>query len=205
MRWFLSHFSDKHSRFAFVLAFLLALAVSIYWLQFTIVQRWKYSLDHPLQTVSFETVDQLPAILALELKFTDQFLPLESTYMQRVIPLLISPTYSYLPNPSIACTNLDFNGANVLCQQVDSSGNPVVNVADAPAGEVDGSYAEHIDAGLFPLQYRMIAGAESQSVCFSVQVLVNSTALDRTRSQRDFPPTFVLLSLGLTACCRSWN
>ena len=199
VQWFISHFDDKHSRLAFVLAFLLALAVSCYWLQYTIVHRWQYSLDHPLQTISFETVDQLPAILAIELKSAEQFLPIEATYMQRVIPLLISESYGYIPNPDIACTNQDFNGPSVLCQQVNSQGKPVVDVTNAPAGELDGSYADHIDAGAFPLQYRMIDGVLSQSACFSVQVLVNSSAIDLTSSQRDFPPTFVLLSLGLTS------
>ena len=83
-RWLHSHFPDQPSRWAAVLAFLLALGVSIYWLQWTITSRWQYSRDHPVQSISFESVQRFPQLLGNQLYFVERFIPSNQTYAKLV-------------------------------------------------------------------------------------------------------------------------
>ena len=52
---------ELRSRLAFLLAFLLALGLSIAWLVPTIRGKWLYGLSHPAQSVTYERARVVPA------------------------------------------------------------------------------------------------------------------------------------------------
>ena len=175
-RWLHAHFPDSRSRFAVVLAFLLALSVSIYWAYWTISQRWLYSNAHPVQSVSFERETSLPALLGLQFFWPHNLAP--THIVHRVVPFLTLGDGSAVNVTSVGCTNIMFGPTpTALCQQLDAEGQPFVWHANPPPSELDGSSALNLPTSSLPLQSSSIFNGGV--LCFDVHLMVNATAAEQ--------------------------
>ena len=187
------HFPDTLSRVAFIVALLGAVVISLLWLIWTIQNRWIFAIDHPVQSISYESVASIPALVGVQFSFLSEFLPPDLVHYLRVVPVS-DPEGASGNNPSLIpavnCNLTTFAFEMALCQQVwPDTGLPFFNAAIAPPGEMDGSSASKIDLSAMPLQFTHSAMASS-AVCFQVHMLANQTALDA--SARALPPVFLM-------------
>ena len=170
IRWLSALFPDRRSRYVAVLAFLLAVAVSLYWLVWTIQTKW---LNEPtIQSISYERVGSLPALFGLMFSYS---VPADYVYARKVIPL-IQRTDS---GPTIATNYINCNETfllawSAMCQPLDpNTGLPIFSVSAAPPGELDGASAEHMDLSRFPLQF--LDQFNDKDICFQLHLMQNQT------------------------------
>ena len=176
IRWFTSHFHDRQSQVAAVLAFLGALAVSIYWLIWVVEQRWIYSNQHPVQSVTFEPVQSLPAIIGIQVLFEEMFVPAEYTLFRKVIPQLSVKAGRVFNVSGVTCTGSSFFGTEAaLCQQTVNGQSALL--AGAPTGELNGESASRFELSTLPLQYAPNGGLDGV-LCLSIHLFQNRSAMD---------------------------
>jgi hypothetical protein len=149
---------DTRSQVACVFTALLAIALSVYWLIFTIRQKWIYGQQHPQQLVSYETVASLLSFFGLG--FWDPHFGASASSYFAVLPSWSGGNSKY---DGFRC----YNSSAVLyefCVPADANGQPILDPQRAPAGEVDGASAGSISLSEFqqwPQQFTPFSGGIS--------------------------------------------
>ena len=95
-QWYASHLPHPHSRVAFAVSFLLALALSLWWLISTVRSKWLADIAHPVQAVSWDRETSFTALFGLPLLY-DDFTPNDqnSSYVRKVLPSVHTRMSSY--------------------------------------------------------------------------------------------------------------
>lgn len=85
--WYASHLPNPHSRVAFALSFVLALALSLWWLISTVRSKWLQDIAHPVQAVSWDRETKFTALFGLPLLYDDiTSNDQNSSYVRKVLP-----------------------------------------------------------------------------------------------------------------------
>lgn len=85
--WYASHLPNPHSRIAFALSFLLALALSLWWLISTVRSKWLQDIAHPVQAVSWDREIKFTALFGLPLLYDDiTSNDQNASYVRKVMP-----------------------------------------------------------------------------------------------------------------------
>jgi len=159
---------------ALVVAAVLALAASVWWLVYTIQFKWLYGLTHPLVTVSVESVQSLPVF------FGAAVLPgnMELVYL-RTIPWMWNDVSGLRETRYVSCTGLDgVKQYDILwCLPTDESGALWLTAdrAGAPADERSGASARSALMNDWPLQFH----SNQDILCVDTHLMVNDTRMQQ--------------------------